>query len=96
MTKKKLINPFELFSYQGPEYFCDREEEVERLSSSFKNRRYVVLSSMRRLGKTSLIHHWHRALSQEKNVIPIYLDVMDTASDNGFVNKFISAAINAL
>ncbi len=92
----KQINPFELFSYQGPEYFCDREEELSGLLEAFDNRRNIVLHSKRRLGKTNLIHHWHYHLGKRNNVICIYLDVLNTISDAEFINSFITAIVNSL
>ena len=92
---KKPVNPFELYTYLGPKYFCDRDEELNELLDAFDHRRMVVLSSFRRLGKTSLIHHWHYHLSKRK-VKGIYIDVMDTDSDQKFVNKFISKIVNTL
>lgn len=92
---KKIINPFELFSYQGPEYFCNREEELSELIDVFKNRRNVVLHSKRRLGKTNLIHHWHHHLKKEK-VICVYIDVLNTTSDAEFISSFVTAIVNSL
>lgn len=93
---EKNINPFELFSYQGPEYFCDREAELKELLDAFDNRRNIVLHSKRRLGKTNLIHHWHYHLSKRKKVICIYLDVLNTTSDVEFINNFVTSIINGL
>ncbi len=95
-NKGDYFNPFELFSYLGEAYFCDREEELRELNAAFENRRNMVLSSMRRLGKTLLIRHWHHGLKRQKKVIPIYLDIMHTSSDIQFVNKLATAVLLAL
>lgn len=92
----KQINPFELFSYQGPEYFCDREEELSELIDGFDNRRNIVLHSKRRLGKTNLIHHWHHHLAKRDNVICVYLDILNTTSDIEFISRFVTAIVNSL
>ena len=92
---KRPINPFELYTYLGPAFFCDREEELNALLDAFDNRRMIVLNSFRRLGKTSLIHHWHHHLSKRK-VTTIYMDALDTDSDQKFLNKFISAIVTTL
>ncbi len=94
--EKNDINPFELFTYRGPRYFCDREEELKKLVDSFENRRNIVLGADRRIGKTSLIQHFHHHISQNKNVICIYLDVLNTKSDIDFVSKFATAVIDKL
>ena len=92
----KFINPFEIFTYKGPEYFCDREEELEVLIDAFDNRRNIVLAAPRKLGKTNLIYHLHHHLSKRKNTICIYMDVLFTASDEEFINSFITSVLNAL
>ena len=41
-TAKKLQNPFVYQGYKGPDYFCDRLEETEKLISSLRNGRNVT------------------------------------------------------
>jgi AAA+ ATPase superfamily predicted ATPase len=91
-----MNNPFELFSYIGPDYFCDREEELQELLDAFQNRRNVVLISDRRLGKTMLIRHLHHFLDKRKKTLPIYIDILNTRSDSEFINKFISEILQKL
>ena len=93
---KKPLNPFELFSYQGPKYFCDREDDVHKLNEAFYNRRNTVLSSIRRMGKTNLIQHWHHQLSKIKNTNTIYVDVLGTKNDNEFIEQFVVAVVRAI
>ncbi len=50
-------NPFLVTGYAGPEYFCDREIETEKIISALNNDRSINLMSPRRYGKTGLIHH---------------------------------------
>ena len=45
-------NPFLIYAYAGPKYFCDRIEETEHLISALRNGRNVTLMSPRRMGKT--------------------------------------------
>ena len=52
-----IKNPFLTYGYNGPEYFCDREEETKRLTSLLVNGNHVALISPRRMGKTGLIRH---------------------------------------
>jgi uncharacterized protein len=93
---KKIQNPFELMTYLGPEYFCDREDEVEMLNNALNNRRNTIISSLRRLGKTNLIQHWHHLLNTKEETKTIYLDILHTKSDNEFLNFFVNRAINAV
>ena len=51
-TTNKLQNPFVYQGYKGPEYFCDRTEETEKLISSLRNGRNVTLVAPRKMGKT--------------------------------------------
>ena len=45
---KKLGNPFVYEGYEGPEYFCDRTEETEKLSEYLKNGVNMTLVSPRK------------------------------------------------
>lgn len=89
-------NPFLLTGYAGPHYFCNRENEAEKLLEAYRNRRNVVLYSPRRLGKTGLIHHFfHRVTDTEKQITTVYVDIHDTVDLEGFINAFSSAVLNA-
>ena len=61
----KMYNPFILFGYAGPEYFCDRERETEELMSALRNGRNITLRSPRRIGKTGLIMHAFERIKQK-------------------------------
>ena len=91
-----MDNPFHLQNYHGPETFCDREDELARLVESAQNNRSIMLHSMRRLGKTGLIHHLQHHLTTKHKYLCIYIDILDTTSDIGFVSQFISTCINRL
>ena len=58
-------NPFLIRGYAGPDYFCDRKSETDRLVSALRNDRDVTLVSPRRYGKTGLIHHVLRHLESD-------------------------------
>lgn len=91
-----MQNPFPIFSYKGPEYFCDRNRELSRLIDMFDNQRHGLISSARRVGKTGLIHHFHHHLKSRHKVIPVFVDVFATNDDAGFINKLVSGTIQAL
>ena len=55
--QKKLENPFVYQGYGGPDYFCDRAEETEKVISALRNGRNLILISPRKIGKTGLIDH---------------------------------------
>lgn len=51
----KITNPFLIYGYAGPDYFCDRKEDTQKLISALRNGRNITLMSPRRMGKTGLI-----------------------------------------
>lgn len=96
MAKKKAPNPFPITDYIGPKYFCDREEELNRLIESAENQRAITIFSRRRMGKTGLIKHLHHVLRSEFNYYCVYTDMLNTFSDEEFSNKLISATIASI
>lgn len=79
-----LSNPFPITGYHGPSYFCDREEECERLIAAAKNGRNITLVARRRIGKTSLLHHFaHIVAHSRPSWKVIYIDLMQTTSLRG-------------
>lgn len=87
---------FSIDRYPGPENFCDRESELERLTEMFNLKRNGVIYSYRRLGKTGLVQHLHHHLSKKRKVLTIYMDIMDTGSDESFAKKFVMTCMAAL
>lgn len=51
----RITNPFLVYGYTGPDYFCDRKEDTQKLISALRNGRNITLMSPRRMGKTGLI-----------------------------------------
>lgn len=85
------MNPFATTSYIGADFFCDREEETNRLISNLKNQINTTLFSYRRLGKTSLMHHVFEQLKSDKKTLCIYLDIFGTESFEAFLNELATA-----
>ncbi|PKL86804.1 MAG: ATPase [Ignavibacteriae bacterium HGW-Ignavibacteriae-1] len=85
------MNPFILSAYRTPEYFCDREEEIERLKSSIENNRNTTIISRRRMGKTGLLMHLQYKLKSKKEITFLYFDIMTTSSLNEFVTLFANS-----
>lgn len=82
------MNPFILKDYSGPEFFCDRKVETTRLINAVENQRNLTLSSIRKMGKTGLIHHTFNRLNQTKDIDTVYFDIYYTGSLQDFINKF--------
>mgnify|MGYP000855926827 FL=1 len=87
------MNPFVLKDYAGPEYFCNRTEETARIINAVENQRNLTISSVRKMGKTGLIHHVFNQLESSGNIDTIYLDIYYTDSLAGFINKLGSAIL---
>jgi len=87
---KKYINPFPVLDYYSPEYFCNRSRELNILLKAYKNNRNIVLTSIRRLGKTALIKHLFYHLKQDKtqNIKLLYFDILKTQNMSEFVKEF--------
>lgn len=87
------LNPFIITGYQSPAYFCNRENEVEKLTSSLKNNRNTTLISLRRMGKTALIDHLFFQLQDEKELSLHYLDLLPTINLPEFTKVMANAVI---
>jgi len=81
---RALQNPFPITGYHGPNYFCDREKECRQLSSAVGNGRNVTVIARRRIGKTSLLHHFaHQVTSTKPAWRVAYVDLIKTNSLKG-------------
>lgn len=95
-TKKayQVKNPFIYDGYAGPDYFCDRIEESEKLISHLQNGRNVTLVSPRKVGKTGLIKHtFHLIKEKIKDAVCIYVDIFHTHNQHEFVQILGKAII---
>ncbi len=92
-----LNNPFVIYGYKGPEYFCDREKETEKLISTLHNERNVTLVAPRRMGKTGLIRHvFHEMEKQYDGVKCFYLDIFATKNLEQMVQLMAAEIIGKL
>lgn len=93
----RLNNPFVVYGYKGPEYFCDRVSESNKICSALRNERNVTLVSPRRMGKTGLIHHvFNKMESEDKDCKCFYIDIFATKNIEQFVQTLGSAVIGKL
>ena len=90
----KPNNPFVISGYRGPEYFCDRVRETEKVVSALVNERNVTLMAPRRYGKTGLVRNVFHSLPEEYDTI--YVDIYSTENLNEFTQTFASAVVGAL
>ncbi len=98
MAKKRTqpINPFLLTGYVSPDYFCDREQETQKLISALQNGRNVTLISPRRMGKTGLIRHIFHQMEAEKQAKCYYVDLYKTDSLASLVKQLASVVLGSL
>lgn len=93
----KITNPFLVYGYAGPDYFCDRKKDTERLISALKNGRNITLMSPRRMGKTGLIKNaFHYIRVQEPETACFYMDIFSTTCLNDFIMLFGQTIIGQL
>lgn len=98
MAKKttQSINPFLLTGYVSPDYFCDREQETQKLISALQNGRNVTLISPRRMGKTGLIRHIFHHMEAEKQAKCYYVDLYKTDGLASLVEQLASVVLGSL
>jgi uncharacterized protein len=87
------MNPFILYDYAGPEYFCDREPEKQRIINAIENQRNITLASLRKMGKTGLIHHVFHHYTTNKAINCIYIDIYSTDTLSEFISRFATGVL---
>ena len=85
ITENVNVNPFLTSGYVSSEYFCDREKETEILIREVTHGNNLALISMRRMGKSGLIHHCFQQTALKKNYYTFFIDIYATKSLREFV-----------
>ena len=88
-----MKNPFLTSGYQGSTYFCDREEETEHIIKNIENGVNTTLLSIRRIGKTGLIHHIFSKIQEKNPCICIYIDLYATQNLNDLIEKVATSFV---
>ena len=90
------INPF-IVSGRIPEaYFCDRVEESLQLEQSLTNQLNVVLTSSRRMGKTSLVDFVFNKPAISDEYITIFVDILQTTTFREFIFSLGTAVFDTV
>ncbi len=89
---RKPSNPFLLSGYHSPQYFCNREDELNWLMDQYRNERNAVIHSWRRIGKTALLRHFFYHLEKSTNTDCVFVDLLGT-TDLLSANRKIGDAI---
>lgn len=93
----RITNPFLVYGYAGPHYFCDRKEDTQRLISALRNGRNITLMSPRRMGKTGLIKNtFYQIQQKEPEAACFYMDIFSTTCLNDFIILFGQTVIGKL
>ena len=92
----KIANPFLTVGYAGPDYFCDRKQETEKLIQHLDNDRNTTLISPRRYGKTGLIHQVLHLLSKRRGLKTVYVDLYPTRSLSDFTRALAVAVAESV
>lgn len=87
----KISNPFLTVGYAGPEYFCDRQKETEKLISNVENDLNTTLLAPRRYGKTGLIRQVLHELSKRTDIKTVYVDLFPTRNLAEFARTLATA-----
>ncbi len=88
------INPFVVSGKIAPDYFCDRVEEALQLEKALSNQLNVVLTSARRMGKTSLVDFVFDKPAISGNYVTISVDILHTTTFREFILAFGTAVFD--
>lgn len=90
------VNPFIVYGRIPDKYFCDREKETDRLLLFLSNQQNVVLSAVRRMGKSKLIEHVFERPEIKDNYLTMTIDILDTSSLGEFVYAIGNTVFNTI
>jgi len=89
-----IKNPFLTKGYVTPEYFCDREEETEKIISAIHNGRDLVIYGRRKMGKSALISHVFYKLG--KGSLNVWIDLLPSNNMNDLIDYTASAILRSI
>ncbi len=92
----KNINPFIVSGKIAPEYFCDRVKEAADLQKSLDNQMNVVLTSARRMGKTSLVDFVFDKPEIKDEYVTITVDILHTTTFREFILALGTAVFDSV
>ena len=91
-----IKNPFVTSGYLSAEYFCDRQQETNRVISDIINGNNIAIISTRRMGKSGLIQHCFQSKELSKGFYKFYVDIYATKSLRDFVFSLSRVILEAL
>ena len=84
--------PFVYEGYATKETFFGRKDELNKLNNFASNSNNLLIYSLRRFGKSSLVKEQMR---RDKNTLYIYFDIFEITSQDDFVRLFLEAIVDA-
>lgn len=90
----KKYSPFPTSGYSGPENYCDREAETQKIINLIRGGQSITLYSIRRMGKSSLIKHVEHTLGKEW--LCIYIDIYKTSNFKELLEELSTAIIRTV
>ena len=75
-----MTNPFFITGVIPDQYFCDRENETDKIVTYIRNKSNILLTSSRRMGKTQLIRHIFGDERIKQEYYTFYIDIYATSS----------------
>ena len=85
--QNKYSNPFFTTCDIPDAFFCDREEETDKLRRMVTGGNNVLLVSPRRMGKSGLIHHLFNQEDISSKYYTFFVDIYATGSLDEFIQK---------
>lgn len=92
----KITNPFIVRGAIPSAYFCDREQETNKLVRNLTNGNNMVLIASRRIGKSRLIDHCFEQPVIKDVYYTIFVDILQTANMQEFTYEFGKAVFETL
>ena len=84
---EKVTNPFIIRGAIPAPYFCDREQETEKLIRYLINGNHIVLHAPRRIGKSKLIEHCFAQPEIAEKYYTFVIDIYSTKSVADLVHR---------
>lgn len=88
-----MFSPFPYDKISSGKSFFGREEEMAVLSKSVQYSNNLLIYSKRRMGKSSLIHHFFE--NQKNSSLCIYVDLFDITSKEDFAKSLLRGVTEA-
>ena len=83
-----MKSPFFYEKFATGEYFFGREDELNKISSIAKTSNNILIYSLRRFGKSSLIKEYMR---RDKESLSIYADIYNITTEKDFINVLLKS-----